>query len=64
VAVVLVMSALLLARTLHNIYWLTVWDNIDDSLGYLWLIVPVVAVLFSGVMLSITLPSRIKLTGF
>ena len=63
-AVVLVMSALLLARTLHNIYWLTVWDNIDDSLGYLWLIVPVVAVLFSGVMLSITLPSRTKLAGF
>ena len=63
-AVVLVMSALLLARTLHNIYWLTVWDNIDDSLRYLWLIVPVVAVLFSGVMLSITLPSRTKLAGF
>jgi len=63
-AVVLVLSALLLAKTLHNLYWLTVWDNTDDSLGYLWLVVPVVAVLFSGVMLSITLPGRIKLAGF
>ncbi|TEU15568.1 MAG: hypothetical protein E3J21_12885 [Anaerolineales bacterium] len=63
-AVVLVLSALLLAKTLHNLYWLTVWDNTDDSLGYLWLVAPVVAVLFSGVMLSITLLGRTKLAGF
>jgi hypothetical protein len=63
-AAALVLSALLLAKTLHNLYWLTVWDNTEDPLGYLWLIVPVVAVLFSGVMLSITLPGRTKLAGF
>jgi hypothetical protein len=63
-AVALVLSALLLAKTLHNLYWLTVWDNTDDPLGYLWLVVPVVAVLFSGVTLSIALPSRTKLAGF
>jgi len=32
-AVVLVLGALLLAKTLHNLYWLTVWDNTDDPLG-------------------------------
>jgi len=63
-AVVFVVGALLLAKTLHNLYWLTVWDNTYDSLGYLWLVAPVVAVLFSGVMLSITLPGRTKLAGF
>jgi len=63
-AVVLVLGALLLAKTLHNLYWLMVWDTTDDSLGYFWLVVPVVAVLFSGVTLSITLSGRTKLAGF
>jgi hypothetical protein len=63
-AVAMVLSALLLAKTLHNLYWLTVWDNTDDPLGYLWLVVPVMAVLFSGILLSITLPGRTKLAGF
>lgn len=61
--VVFVFGALLLANTLHSLYWLTVWDNTYDSLGYLWLMVPGVAVLFSGVMLSITLPGKTKLAG-
>jgi len=62
-AVVLVLSALLLAKTLHSLYWLMVWDTTEDSLGHFWLIVPVVAVLFSGVMLSIALLGRTKLAG-
>ncbi len=63
-AVVFVVGAILLAKALHNLYWLTVWDTTDDSLGYLWLVFPVVIVLFSGVTLSITLPGRTKLAGF
>jgi cytochrome bd-type quinol oxidase subunit 2 len=63
-AVVLVLSALLLAKTLHHLYWFTVWDNTYDSLGYLLLLAPVPAALFSGVTLSITLPGRTKLAGF
>ncbi len=54
----------MLAKTLYNLYWLTVWDNTDDPLGYFWLGFPVLAALFSGVMLSITLPGRTKLAGF
>jgi len=61
--VVLVLGALLLTKTLHNLYWLMVWDTTYDSIGYLWLVVPVLAVLFSGVVLSIALPGRTKLAG-
>lgn len=64
VAVVLGLSALLLAKTLHNLYWLTFWDNTNDPLGYLWLGFPVLAALFSGVILSATLAGRTKLVGF
>jgi len=63
VVVVLVLSALLLTKTLYNLYWLTVWDNTYDSLGYYWLVVPVLAALFSGVMLSIARPGRTNLAG-
>jgi hypothetical protein len=63
-AVGLALGAPLLAKTLHNLYWLTVWDNTDDSMGYLWLVVPVLAALFSGVALSVTLSGRTKLAGF
>jgi hypothetical protein len=63
-AVVFVVGALLLAKTLHHLYWFTVWDNTCDSLGYLLLLVPVPAALLSGVTLSITLSGRMKWTGF
>jgi hypothetical protein len=64
-AVVLVLSALLLVKALHNFYWFMVWDTTYDSLEYLWLpIIPIPAVLFSSVALSIALPGRTKLAGF
>jgi len=63
VVVVLVLSTLLLARTLHNIYWLTIWDTTYDSIGYYWLAIPILAVLFSSVVLTIILPGRTKLAG-
>jgi hypothetical protein len=63
-AVVFVVSAVLLAKTLHHLYWFTVWDNTYDSIGYLLLLAPVPAALLSGVTLSITLSGRVKWTGF
>jgi hypothetical protein len=63
-AVVLVLSALLLVKALHNLCWFMVWDTTYDPLGYFWLVFPVLAALFSGVMLSIALPGRTKLAGF
>jgi hypothetical protein len=59
----LALSALLLVKMLHTIYWLTVWDNTYDSLGYIWLVFPILAALFSGLLLSISLPNREKWTG-
>jgi hypothetical protein len=61
---VLALSSLLLAKALHNLYWFMVWDTTYDPLGYFWLAVPVPAVLFSSVVLSIVLPGRTKLAGF
>ena len=63
VAAALVLSALLLAKTLHNLYWLTFWDNTNDALGYLWLGFPILAVLFSSVTLSAALSGKSKLAG-
>jgi hypothetical protein len=62
-AIALVLSALLLAKVLHNLYWFTVWDNTDDSLGYIWLIIPILAALFSSEILLITLPGRTKVAS-
>lgn len=44
-AVLLCLSVLVLAKTLHDFYWRMVWDNTYDPLGYLWLLLPLLAVL-------------------
>ena len=62
--VVLALGALLLAKALHSLYWLMVWDTTYDSLEYFWLVFPITAVLFSGVVLSIALPGRTRWAGF
>lgn len=59
----LMLSALLVVKTLHNFYDLTLWDNTDDPLGYLWLIIPIFVVLLSGLMLSASLSEWMKLAG-
>lgn len=59
----LALGALLLFRTTFNLYDLTRWDNTYDPLGYIWLILPILAVLLGGVMLSAALQGRWKLAG-
>jgi len=59
----LFLGVVLLIKTLHNLYDLTLWDNTYDSLGYLWLILPIFAVLLSGMTLFIALPYRTKPAG-
>lgn len=61
---VFALGALLLAKTLDNLYWFMIWDATTDPLGYLWLAIPISAVLLSGVVLCIALPGRTKLAGF
>lgn len=62
--VVLVLGVFLLAKALHNLYWLMVWDTTYDPLNYIWLFFPSLAVLLSATMLAITLPGKAKLAGF
>ena len=57
------LCVLLIVKTLYNLYMLTLWDNTYDPLGYLWLILPVFAVLLSGLMLSMDLSGGKKLAG-
>lgn len=62
--VALLLGVLILSKTLVNLYWLIVWDNSYDSLGFLWLIVPSAAALMAGVVFFILLPGWRKLAGF
>jgi hypothetical protein len=62
-ATCLVLAGLLLAKTLHNLYWLTVWDNTTDGLGYFWLAAPVIAVWATGIVMSMSLSGRRKLAA-
>jgi hypothetical protein len=59
----LALSALLLVRTIYNLYDLTLWDNTYDPLEYIWLIAPILAAILSGVMLYAILPDGVKATG-
>ena len=56
-AILLGLSALLVAGILYHLYWLIVWDSTTDAVSYLWLILPVLAAIYSGVMLAINLPA-------
>jgi hypothetical protein len=62
--VALVLSALVLAKVLHNFYWFMVWDTTGDSLGNGWLAFPILVVLFSSALLFSLLPDKAKLAGF
>lgn len=61
--ILLVLVLILLAKTFHTLYWLTVWDNANDSMGYILLFVPILAGFYSGAMLYIMLPGRAKWTA-
>jgi hypothetical protein len=57
------LSVLLPAKALHNVYWLTVWDNTYDPLTYGWVFFPSLTLLFATVFLAAALPGRAKLSG-
>jgi hypothetical protein len=61
--VALVLGVLLIAVSLYNLYWLTVWDNTTDSIGYFWINLPVIGAVFAGILLSVFLPGKTKLFG-
>lgn len=60
----LMLSAVLLAKSLHSLYRFTLWDNTHDGLGYICLGGPILAVFFAGFLLAAMLPGRAKVMGF
>jgi hypothetical protein len=62
-AIAFVLSALLLIKLLHNLYWITVWDRTTDSIDYLWLLFPIPVALLSSAFLLYLLPGRHKAAG-
>lgn len=62
-ALCFLLSALLIAKILHNQYWLLVWDNSYDSIEYFWLPVPVLAGVIADALLAFSQRSWGKLAG-
>ena len=62
-AIIFVLSGILLARILYDLYWLTIWDHADDSIGTLNLYMPILWALFSGALIINTLPGKTRLIG-
>jgi hypothetical protein len=60
----LVLSGLVLAKMLHNLYWLSLWDKTHNGFEWLWLVLPVLATLLVAVLLAVGLPGRTSLVGF
>ena len=62
-AACLFLSGILLIKIFYNLYWLLVWDSTTDSLDIIWLFLPLLAALVSGLLLALTLPGRKMLAG-
>jgi hypothetical protein len=48
----LVLGILILAGGLYHFYWLSLWDNTYDSLGIIYLFLPILAILFAAALLA------------
>jgi hypothetical protein len=54
----LLLFGLLVVKITNNVYWLKVWDNTSDSMGILWLIIPIFSALLIGSFLTTILPGK------
>jgi hypothetical protein len=60
----LILCVILLAKSLHNLYWLLLWDKTADGIGYGWLVfAPLPVAIIMGIMLIIALEGRQRLAG-
>jgi hypothetical protein len=57
------LGVILIVRVLYNLYDLTVWDNTYDPLEYIWLVIPIAALIVSAFVLTIAFRGKRKLTG-
>ena len=65
VLISLLLCVFLLAKALHNLYWLLLWDKTADGIGYGWLLFAPLPVAFvTGLMLVVAFEGRQKPAGF
>lgn len=60
----LVLCGLLIAKAIHELYWLLVWDKTADGIGYGWMVFAPLPVGFvCGLMLAVALEGKQRLAG-
>ena len=57
------LAAVLLVLIYLNLYWLVIWDSTVDSLGELWIVLPLIFAVSSGIGLVIKFQGWLKITG-
>ena len=60
---VIIFSLILLARAIVQFYWFMIWDFTTDGLGYLWLPLPILALMASTIFLCFALPDGAKVAA-
>ena len=60
----IILGFLMLIRAFYNFYWFMVWDTTYDGLGYLWLPIPILAILSATFVVSIALPEKVRPAAF
>jgi hypothetical protein len=61
---VFILSLLLLAKAIHNLYWFMIWDSTTDSMGIIWFFIPLLAVIFSSFTIFFTRSGMPKTIGY
>ena len=62
--VTLFLCVLLLVKSMHNLYWLLLWERTADGIGYIWMVFGPLPIAFvTGLMLLVILEGRQKLMG-
>jgi len=62
--ILMILSLLLIAKAIYNFYWFLIWDSTTDSLGMIWLPIPVSAVVFASFIIFFARSEKTKTIGF
>lgn len=57
------LGLMLLAKALHNFYWLIIWDSTYDPLDTLWLAPVILAALLGALAMLVVLPDKTRFAG-
>jgi hypothetical protein len=61
--IALLLATCLILKAFHNLYWVTVWDDTTDSIGYAFAFLPIIGSLYAGILIFSFLQSRGKWVG-